>query len=92
MKTTMKTAIDIRYMPEGYISDCWIVTGAIRNSEIRFYRKLSDAKKYAKELIKEFHKEGYYPSSIVIEQRLADPLGRHKVIEKYNEDDNQGNM
>ena len=79
-------------MPEGYLADCWIVTGAIHSSEVRYYRKLSDAERYAKELIKAFSKEGYYPSSIIIEQRLADPLGRHKVIDNYNEENTQWYM
>ena len=79
----MKTNINIRYMPEGYLADSWIVTGAIHSTEVRFYRKLPDAKRYAKELIEALHKEGYYPSCIIIEQRLADSMAGHKVIEEY---------
>ena len=71
----MKTKINIRKMPEGYLADCWIVTGPIHSSEVRFYRKLEDAEKYAKELIKEFEKENYFPREITIEERLFDSFG-----------------
>lgn len=77
----MSTKINIRKMPEGYPSDCWIVTGAIYSSEVRYYRKLKDAQKYAKELIKEFEKEGYYPREIVIEERLFDITSIINIIE-----------
>lgn len=76
------TQIEIRHMPEGYAADCWIVTGPIHSSEIRYYRTLTGAKKYAKDLIKALHNEQYHPRLITIEQRLYDRLSRVKIIEE----------
>ena len=75
----------IRPMPEGYAKDCWIVTGAVYSSEVRYYRKLQDAKRYAKALIQQYKTEGYYPRCITIEERLSDVMQRLPVLETFND-------
>jgi len=82
----MTTQIEVRPMPEGYQSDCWIVTGPIHSSEIRYYKKLTDAKRYAKELIAEFNRGSWQPSTITIEERLYDTSSRLPVLTKYTEE------
>ena len=69
----------IRSMPEGYPADCWIVTGAIYSSEVRYYRTFSAALKYANEKAKELDE---FNCHVTVEERLFDWSQRLKIIEE----------
>lgn len=68
----------IRPMPDGYAKDCWIVTGAIYSSEVRYYRKYERALAYANKKAKELEE---FNCHITVEERLFDHSCRHKIIE-----------